>query len=89
MHSDGYTFRIFPDLIDLGLDAFNTQIFCMGVDKLEQFKGKITFWGEIDRQHLLVDASPEEVKRLFGVFMTHFGQMVVVLPSVSWCRGKT
>jgi uroporphyrinogen decarboxylase len=62
MHSDGYTFRIIPELIDLGLDAFNTQIFCMGIDKLEQFKGKITFWGEIDRQHLLVDASPQEVK---------------------------
>ena len=62
MHSDGYTLEIIPRLIDIGLDAFNTQIFCMGMDKLEQFRGHITFWGEVDRQHLLVDATPEEVR---------------------------
>jgi len=53
MHSDGNTLRIIPKLIDMGLDAINTQIFCIGVDKLKQFRGKITFWGEMDRQHLL------------------------------------
>ncbi len=62
MHSDGYTLEIIPHLIDLGLDAFNTQIFCVGMDKLRQFRGKLTFWGEVDRQHLLVDATPGEVK---------------------------
>lgn len=62
MHSDGYTLQIIPHLIDLGLDAFNTQIFCMGMDVLRQFRGKITFWGEVDRQHLLVDAAPVEVR---------------------------
>jgi uroporphyrinogen-III decarboxylase len=61
MHSDGYTLEIIPDLIELGLDAFNTQIFCMGPDKLEQFAGKIAFWGEIDRQRLLCFATPDEV----------------------------
>lgn len=53
MHSDGHTLRIIPKLIDLGLDAINAQIFCMGVENLKQYCGKITFWGEIDRQHLL------------------------------------
>lgn len=53
MHSDGYTLDIIPDLIELGLDAMNMQVFCMGVEKLEQFAGKITFWGEIDRQWIL------------------------------------
>lgn len=62
MHSDGHTLAIIPRLIDLGLDAINTQIFCVGPEKLEQFKGKITFWGEIDRQHLLVDASVPAVE---------------------------
>lgn len=71
MHSDGYTLQIIPHLIDLGLDAFNTQIFCMGMEPLKQFKGKITFWGEIDRQHLLVNATSEEVKSaVHGVFGT-------------------
>ena len=63
MHSDGYTLDILPDLIEIGLDAINTQIFCMGMDKLAPFRGKITFWGEIDRQHLLPYASTEEIRR--------------------------
>ncbi len=63
MHSDGNTLLIYPRLIDLGLDAFNSQIFCMGLENLEQFKGKITFWGEIDRQHLLPEGSAEDICR--------------------------
>ena len=62
MHSDGYIVDIMPDLIELGIDAINSQIFCMGLDTLEQFKGKITFWGEIDRQHILPEGTVEEVK---------------------------
>ena len=49
-------------MIELGLDALNSQIFCMGIEKLEQFRGKITFWGEIDRQHILPEGTPEQVE---------------------------
>ncbi|MCL2751709.1 MAG: methyltransferase [Firmicutes bacterium] len=63
MHSDGYTLDIIPRLVDMGLDALNTQIFCMGIDVLKQFKGKLTFWGEIDRQHLLPYGSKEDIRR--------------------------
>lgn len=62
MHSDGNTLDIYPRMIELGLDAFNTQIFCIGLENLEQFKGQITFWGEIDRQHLLPEGSPQDIK---------------------------
>ena len=62
MHSDGYIMDVIPDLIELGLDALNSQIFCMGVEEVgKQFKGRITFWGEIDRQHILPDGSKEDV----------------------------
>ena len=61
MHSDGYTLDIIPRLIDIGLDAFNTQIFCMGMEDLRQFKGKITFWGEVDRQNLLPYGSKNDI----------------------------
>ena len=61
MHSDGYTVDIYPKMIELGLDAFNTQIFCMGIDTLSQFAGKITFWGEIDRQHMLPRGTAEDI----------------------------
>lgn len=63
MHSDGHTLEILPDLIELGLDAMNAQIFCIGVEKLAPFKGKITFWGEIDRQHLLPYGTPADIER--------------------------
>jgi len=62
MHSDGYIMEIIPDLIELGLDALNSQIFCMGVEELgRRFKGQITFWGEMDRQHLLPNGSPDDI----------------------------
>lgn len=62
MHSDGYILDIIPHLIDMGLDALNSQIFCMGIEKLSQFKGKITFWGEIDRQYLLPKGTLQEIE---------------------------
>jgi uroporphyrinogen decarboxylase len=62
MHSDGYIADIIPDLVGLGVDALNSQVFCMGVEELgSRFGGKITFWGEIDRQHLLPEATPAEI----------------------------
>lgn len=62
MHSDGYTPDIFPCLVELGLDAINAQLFCIGLDRLAPFAGQITFWGEIDRQHILPAGSPEDVR---------------------------
>lgn len=62
MHSDGNILDIIPDLIEIGVDALNAQIFCMGVEYLKPYAGKLTFWGEIDRQHLLVDGSREDIE---------------------------
>ncbi|MHB1459552.1 MAG: uroporphyrinogen decarboxylase family protein [Armatimonadota bacterium] len=61
MHSDGDITSVYPDLIEIGLDAVNSQLFCMGVENLVSFAGKITFWGEIDRQHILPNADTAEV----------------------------
>lgn len=63
IHSDGYIPDILPDLVEMGLDAINSQIFCMGVENLRPFAGKITFWGEIDRQHLLVEGSTADIEK--------------------------
>lgn len=77
MHSDGNTLEIIPDLIDMGLDAFNTQLFCIGVDNLKPFKNKITFWGEIDRQNLLPYGSRTDivnaVKKVHSTLYDHGG----------------
>ena len=62
MHTDGNTLAIIPKLIDAGLDALNSQLFCLGLDNLKDFRGNITFWGEIDRQHLLPYGSVSDIK---------------------------
>ncbi len=63
MHSDGNILKIYPHLIEVGVDALNSQVFCMGLEELSKFKGQITFWGEMDRQHILVDGSIDDVKK--------------------------
>jgi hypothetical protein len=61
-HSDGYITDIIPDLIELGLDAVNSQVFCMGVEELgRRFAGQITFWGEVDRQHIVPNGTRADV----------------------------
>lgn len=62
MHSDGNTLKIVPHLIDIGVDAANLQLFCIGLDKLREYKGAITFWGELDRQWILPRGSVKQVK---------------------------
>ncbi len=62
-HSDGNIQAIYPDLVEIGVDAVNSQLFCMDMEELgRQFAGKITFWGEIDRQHILPFGTPEDVR---------------------------
>jgi hypothetical protein len=62
MHSDGYIIDIIEDLIEVGIDALNSQVFCMGVEDLgERFSGRMTFWGEIDRQQLLPNGSEYDI----------------------------
>lgn len=77
MHSDGNILPIIPDLIEIGVNALNCQVFCMGVDKLKEFAGSITFWGEIDRQHLLPEGEisdiDEAVARVKSAFWKNGG----------------
>ncbi|MBN1345375.1 MAG: methyltransferase, partial [Phycisphaerae bacterium] len=63
MHSDGHIFDIYEDLIEIGVDAINSQLFCMDIEEIgRRFKGRITFWGEIDRQRLLSFATVDDVR---------------------------
>lgn len=63
MHSDGHISEIYEDLIEVGVDAVNSQLFCMDMADLEKrAKGKITFWGEIDRQHVLPAPDPQTAR---------------------------
>jgi hypothetical protein len=66
MHSDGWILDILPDLVEIGVDAINCQVGWMGVAALERFRGRITFWGEVDRHALLALGSPADVRRAVG-----------------------
>jgi hypothetical protein len=60
MHSDGCIQEIYPDLVEIGLDAVNSQLFVMDIPALARVaKGRLTFWGEMDRQHVLPARDPQ------------------------------
>jgi hypothetical protein len=66
-HTDGNVELIYEDLIEVGIDAINSQLFCMNIEELgERYRGRITFWGEIDRQRTLPFGTVDEVHRAVG-----------------------
>lgn len=84
-HSDGHIMPIIPDLIEIGVDALNAQLFCMDIEKIgAQFRGHITFWGEIDRQAVLPFGTPQEVeaavKRVRSALEVDSGGVI------AWCE---
>ncbi|MCC5831123.1 MAG: hypothetical protein JJU36_16910 [Phycisphaeraceae bacterium] len=63
MHSDGHISEIFEDLVEIGVDAINSQLFCMDIEEIgRRFAGRLCFWGEIDRQYILPEGSADEVR---------------------------
>jgi uroporphyrinogen decarboxylase len=63
-HSCGDIHEIFPDLIDIGLDCYQTfqpEIYDIAAIK-EEFGSKLSFWGAISTQHLLPFADVETVR---------------------------
>jgi len=54
MHSDGHITDILDDLIEIGIDAINAQLFVMDIEELgRRFRGRITFWGGMCVQRVL------------------------------------
>lgn len=63
-HSCGDCREVFPDLVELGLDIYNTfqpEVYDI-VEYKERFGDKITFFGGISTQCILPFKTPEEVK---------------------------
>ena len=73
MHSDGHITEIYPDLVEIGVSALNSQVFTMDRHQLAAIaKGRMTFWGEIDRQHVLPSPDPEVGRAAVREFLRHF-----------------
>lgn len=63
LHSCGDVEDVFPDLIEIGLDAYNTvQPEIYDLKKIKQEYGKdLTFWGAISTQQFLAEHTAQEV----------------------------
>ncbi|NUQ63317.1 MAG: hypothetical protein HUU20_12630 [Pirellulales bacterium] len=62
-HTDGNVADLFGELVEIGIDAINSQLFSMDIEALaREYRGRVTFWGEIDRLKTLLLATPEQVR---------------------------
>jgi len=72
-HSDGWIFDLYDDLLDLDVDAINTQVWCMGIENVaEKLAGKVTLWGELDRQYTMPFRTPDEVRKEVSLLKKSF-----------------
>lgn len=73
MHSDGHITAIIPDLIEIGLDGLNSQVFCMDMEENARLMdGKLCYWGEICRQQILPFGTNEDVVEAVKKVASHF-----------------
>lgn len=68
LHTCGSIYRLVPDLIEVGVDILNpVQISAAGMDPARlkrEFGQDVVFWGGgADTQHVLPNATPEEVRQ--------------------------
>ena len=75
-HSCGDINEIFDDLIEIGLDVYQTfQPEIYDINKVKQQYGKrLTFWGGISTQQLLPIGTPEQVKQVTREIMDIMGK---------------
>jgi uroporphyrinogen-III decarboxylase len=67
VHLQGNIRAIYPDLVELGIAAVNSQLFVMDIEELGRtFGGKIAFWGEIDRQFVLPFGTEQDARKAVG-----------------------
>jgi len=79
-HSDGCIEAVYGDLVEIGVDAVNSQLFTMDIEELaKKYRGKITFWGEINRYTLFlgnVQAVVDAVKRVKNALYDRRGGVI-------------
>lgn len=85
LHSCGSVVDIIDDLVEVGVDCLHPfQTTARGMDPesiAEKYKGKITFMGGIDTQHLLLDGTSEEVDEEIRRLFKNFGNEFILGPS--------
>lgn len=93
MHSDGDIIAILPDLVEVGVDALNSQLGCMDLAQVAAAaKGRLAFWGEIDRQQALpagAAAVEREVERLAAALWDPRGGIIAQFEWGGMCRADS
>jgi len=75
-HSCGAIQELFPDLIDMGLDIFNTfqpEVIDVAFCKRE-YGQHLTFYGGISTQQVLPRVSPDELRHVINEMIALIGQ---------------
>jgi len=63
LHSCGYILDIIEDLIEVGLNALHMdQQQNMGLENLQAFRGRITFFSPVDIQAVMPGGNPDEIR---------------------------
>ena len=63
LHSCGYIMDILDDLIEVGLDVIQMdQQENMGLENLQAFRGRITFFAPVDIQTVMATGNPDEIR---------------------------
>jgi len=85
LHSCGAIGKVIPWLIDAGMDGLHplqARAVCMDAATLaREYKGKIVFMGGVDTQHLLIHATPAQVKDDVRRIKDLLGPHLIVSPS--------
>jgi len=75
LHTDGYTWEIIPDMIEIGFDEINPQVQLMDVEELgRRYGGKVCFRADLDRQWVLSRGTTEDVRAHVQRMFNAFGQ---------------
>ena len=90
-HTDGYTWEIIPDLIEIGWDEINPQAHLMDMEELGRlYGGKVCFRPCLDHQSIVPYGSPEDVRahvernfNAFGRFNGGFVGNGAIFPDTS------
>lgn len=62
-HSDGVTWEIMPDLVEIGVNVLNVQHTIMDLGRIaSEFGGRAAFRSDLDRQHILPHGNRDEIR---------------------------
>ncbi len=80
-HTDGFTWEIMHDLVEVGVDVLNVQHTIMDIREIaREFGGKTAFRSDLDRQHILPHGTRQQirdhVKEVIGCLGSYGGGLI-------------